>query len=230
MDVTVKYLDGSKKIYTNVDDIDQDKDYINVYPEDGAMIDLDLNIVKAVYVNDGTKTDRIYFNKKEVSEMKETENAKNEAMETKAAESAADLTAEDDFDFAEEFNHNGRLFTIDTEGFEGHKASEVYAAVGSSPLIMRGVYINADNGHGFGESVSVVTTNSIIYFGKTNIENANNIRSSDRAVSKLNTTGAWFRIVEFQSKKYKKKGYSFEFLKKDEIPAEVNDGDACFQW
>jgi len=75
MEVTVKYLDGSKKVYDRVDDVDQDRDYITVYPEGGTEFDLDLNLIKSVYVNDGTKTDRIYFNKKEVSIMKE-ENTK----------------------------------------------------------------------------------------------------------------------------------------------------------
>lgn len=234
MEVTVKYLDGSKKIYSNVDDVDQDKDYITVYPEDGTELDLDLNIIKSVYVNDGLKTDRIYFNKKEVSNMKENTKAVNEAAAeaevAEALEAAEASEADDDFDFAEEFNHGNRLFTIDTEGFEGHKASEVFAEAGSSPLLMRAVYVNADNGHGYGESVSVVTTNSIIYFGKSNVENANKIRSSVKAVEKLNKTGAWFKIVEFKSKKYKKTGYSFEFLKKEDIPAEFNDDDACFKW
>ena len=224
MEVTVKYLDGSKKVYGNVDDVDQDKHYITIYPEGGTEFDLDLNIIKSVYVNDGIKTDRIYFNKKEVTVMKE-ENTK--AAEAEAAEASE---ADDDFDFAEEFNHGNRLFTIDTEGFEGHKASEVFAEAGSSPLLMRAVYVNADNGHGYGESVSVVTTNSIIYFGKSNVENANKIRSSVKAVDKLNKTGAWFKIVEFKSKKYKKTGYSFEFLKKEDIPAEFGDDDACFKW
>ena len=222
MEVTVKYLDGSKKVYDRVDDVDQDRDYITVYPEGGTEFDLDLNLIKSVYVNDGTKTDRIYFNKKEVSIMKE-EN-------TKAVKEAEASEADDDFDFAEEFNYGNRLFTIDTEGFEGHKASEVFADAGSSPLLMRAVYVNVDNGHGYGESVSVVTTNSIIYFGKSNVENANKIRSSDKAVDKLNKTGAWFKIVEFKSKKYKKTGYSFEFLKKEDIPAEFKDDDACFKW
>lgn len=234
MEVTVKYLDGSKKVYDRVDDVDQDRDYITVYPEGGTEFDLDLNIIKSVYVNNGVKTDRIYFNKKEVSIMKE-ENTKavKEAAEAEAVEAleAAEASeADDDFDFAEEFNHGNRLFTIDTEGFEGHKASEVFAEAGSSPLLMRAVYVNADNGHGYGESVSVVTTNSIIYFGKSNVENANKIRSSVKAVDKLNKTGAWFKIVEFKSKKYKKTGYSFEFLKKEDIPAEFKDDDACFKW
>lgn len=240
MEVTVKYLDGSRKIYNNVDDVDADADYIDIYTDPAGdeepCIGLDLNLVKAVYVNDGIKTDRIYFNKKEVSIMKE-ENTKAikeaEAAEAEAAEAleAAEASeADDDFDFAEEFNHGNRLFTIDTEGFEGHKASEVFAEAGSSPLLMRAVYVNADNGHGYGESVSVVTTNSIIYFGKSNVENANKIRSTVKAVDKLNKTGAWFKIVEFKSKKYKKTGYSFEFLKKEDIPAEFNDDDACFKW
>ena len=237
MEVTVKYLDGSKKVYANVDDVDQDRDYITIYPEGGTEFDLDLNIIKSVYVNDGIKTDRIYFNKKEVTIMKE-ENTKAinesgdevEPAETEALEAAEASEADDDFDFAEEFNYGNRLFTIDTEGFEGHKAGEVFAEAGSSPLLMRAVYVNADNGHGYGESVSVVTTNSIIYFGKSNVENANKIRSCVKAVDKLNKTGAWFKIVEFKSKKYKKTGYSFVFLRKEDIPAEFGEDDACFKW
>lgn len=145
-----------------------------------------------------------------------------------AAAEAAEAEAEDDFDFAEEFNHKGALFTIDTEGMEAHKASEVFAEIADSPLIMRGIFVNKDTG--LGESVSVITTNSIIYFGKTNVENAKKIRENEKAVAALNASGAWFRIREFDSKKFKKKGYGFEFLKKSEIPAEVHEDDACFKW
>lgn len=167
--------------------------------------------------------------------MKETE--KNMITEETAAELAEELTAEEaaaeattaeDFDFAEEFNHKGALFTIDTEGMEAHKASEVFAEVADAPLIMRGIFVNKDTG--LGESVSVITTNSIIYFGKTNVENAKKIRENEKAVAALNASGAWFRIREFESKKFKKKGYAFEFLKKSEIPAEVHEDDACFKW
>ena len=111
---------------------------------------------------------------------------------------------------------------------EAHKASEVFAEIGDSPLIMRGIFVNKDTG--LGESVSVITTNSIIYFGKTNVENAKKIREKEKAVAALNAAGAWFRIREFESKKFKKKGYAFEFLKKSEIPAEVHEDDACFKW
>lgn len=172
--------------------------------------------------------------------MKETE--KNMITEETAAALAEELTAEeaaaeaaesaeaeeDDFDFADEFNHKGALFTISTEGMEAHKASEVFAEIGDSPLLMRGLFVNKDTG--LGESVSVITTNSIIYFGKTNVENAKKIRDNEKAVAKLNASGAWFRIAEFESKKFKKKGYGFVFLKKSEIPAEVNEDDACFKW
>lgn len=138
-----------------------------------------------------------------------------------AAEAAAVTSEEDDFDFAETFNRKGRLFTIDTEGMEGHKASEVFADIASEPLIMKAVFINKDTG--LGESVSVVTPNGIIYFGKSNLEAARNIRDNDKAVAKLNSTGALFKITEFEAKRFKKKGYAFQFLTKSEIPAELSD-------
>lgn len=247
MKVIVNYLDGSRKVYENCDDIDVDSDYIDIYTdpagEDEPCIGLDLNLVKTVFTEtilpDGTlDTSRVYLNKrsakinskKEVKTMKETE--KNMITEETAAELAEELTAEEaaaeDFDFAEEFNHKGALFTIDTEGMAAHKASEVFAEVADAPLIMRGIFINKNTG--LGESVSVITTNSIIYFGKTNVENAKKIRENEKAVAALNASGAWFRIKEFESKKFKKKGYAFEFLKKSEIPAEVHEDDACFKW
>lgn len=252
MKVIVNYLDGSRKVYDNCDDIDVDSDYIDIYTDpagdDEPCIGLDLNLVKTVFTEtilpDGTlDASRVYFNKrsvkinskKEVKTMKETE--KNMITEETAAELAEELTAEEaaeeaapaeDFDFAEEFNHKGALFTIDTEGMEAHKASEVFAEVADAPLIMRGIFVNKDTG--LGESVSVITTNSIIYFGKTNVENAKKIRENEKAVAALNASGAWFRIREFESKKFKKKGYAFEFLKKSEIPAEVHEDDACFKW
>lgn len=134
------------------------------------------------------------------------------------------------FDFAASFNHKGALFTIDTESLEGHKSSEVYKEVGSAPLLMRAIFINKDTG--YGESVSVVTTNSIIYFGKSLVETAHQIRENENAVEVLNESGAWFKIVEFESKKFKKKGYSLEFLKPDEIPdVKTLEKDApCFKW
>ena len=150
-----------------------------------------------------------------------------EIKEQTTPEAAAE-DQDDDFDLASEFNHKGRLFTVETEGMEGHKASEVFKEIGDAPLIMRAVFINKDTG--YGESVSVVTTNSIIYFSKTNLETAHNIRDNERAVKKLNATGAFFRITEFESKKFKKKGYSFEFLKKEEIPSEFEDDAPCFKW
>lgn len=254
MKVIVNYLDSSRKVYDNCDDIDVDSDYIDIYtdPADDnePCIGLDLNLVKTVFTEvilpDGRlDVSRVYFNKKsakinskkEVKTMNETE--KNMITEETAAELAEELTAEEaaaeaegttaeDFDFAEEFNHKGALFTIDTEGMEAHKASEVFAEVADAPLIMRGIFVNKDTG--LGESVSVITTNSIIYFGKTNVENAKKIRENEKAVAALNASGAWFRIREFDSKKFKKKGYAFEFLKKSEIPAEVHEDDACFKW
>lgn len=252
MKVIVNYLDGSRKVYDNCDDIDVDSDYIDIYTDpagdDEPYIGLDLNLVKSVFTEtilpDGSLDgNRVYFNKrsvkinskKEVKTMKETE--KNMITEETAAELAEELTAEEaaaeattaeDFDFAEEFNHKGALFTIDTEGMDAHKASEVFAEIADAPLIMRGIFVNKDTG--LGESVSVITTNSIIYFGKTNVENAKKIRDNEKAVAALNASGAWFRIREFESKKFKKKGYAFEFLKKSEIPAEVHEDDACFKW
>ena len=75
-----------------------------------------------------------------------------------------------------------------------------------------------------------MTTNSIIYFSKSSLELAHQIRDNEDAVKALNDTGAYFRIVEFESKKFKKVGYSFEFLKPDEIPAEHKDGDPVFKY
>lgn len=252
MKVIVNYLDGSRKVYDNCDDIDVDPDYIDVYTdpagEDEPCIGLDLNLVKTVFTEtilpDGTlDVSRVYFNKKSVkinskkevktmkkeviskeeaeaiaavAEEKTAAEAEAEAEEAEEAEAAASEDDEDDFDFAESFNRKGKLFTIDTTDFEGHKAAEVYKDAGSEPLIMKAVFINKDNG--FGESVSVVTPNGIIYFSKTNLDAAHNIRDNEKAVNRLNKTGALFRITEYESKKFKKKGYGFEFLKKDEIP------------
>lgn len=143
-------------------------------------------------------------------------------------EAVTENDADDDFDFAESFNRRGRLFTIDTEGMEGHKASEVFKEIGDAPLIMKAIFINKDTG--YGESVSVVTNNSVIYFSKANLEAAHNIRDNQKAVDKINEKGAFFRITEFEAKKYKKKGYSFEFLKKSEIPAEFTGDEPCFKW
>lgn len=241
MKVIVNYLDLSRKVYDNCDDIDVDPDYIDIYTDpsgdDEPCIGLDLNLVKSVFTEiilpDGSlKTDRVYFNKKaakannskkEVKTMSTNENIKEQTAPAAVAEEN-----EDDFDFADEFNHRGRLFTIDTEGFEGHKAAEVYAEVKDSPLIMKGVFINKDTG--YGESVSVVTPNSIIYFGKTNLEAAHSIRDNQKAVNKINEKGAFFRIKTFYSKKFKKDGYSFEFVPKSEIPAEFKGDEACFKW
>lgn len=156
--------------------------------------------------------------------MAANENIKEQTAPAEAAEN----NEEDDFDFAESFNRRGRLFTIDTEGMEGHKASEVFKEIGDAPLIMKAVFINKDTG--YGESVSVVTNNSVIYFSKANLEAAHNIRDNQKAVDKINEKGAFFRITEFEAKKYKKKGYSFEFLKKSEIPAEFTGEEPCFKW
>lgn len=246
MKVIVKYLNGHLITYDDADDVDEQFETVDIYLTSGRCLELDKNKVKkvtAVYDTPaGEKTSQIYFNhkpliKKEVNTMKESE--KNMITEETAAELAEELTAEEaaaeaegtnaeDFDFAEEFNHKGALFTIDTEAMEAHKASEVFAEIADAPLLMRGIFVNKDTG--LGESVSVITTNSIIYFGKTNVENAKKIRENEKAVAALNASGAWFRIREFDSKKFKKKGYAFEFLKKSEIPAEVREGDACFKW
>lgn len=131
------------------------------------------------------------------------------------------------FDFST-LNHKGSLFTIDTEGMEGRKSAEVFKDIKGAPLIMRAIFINRDTG--YGESVSVVTNNSIIYFSKSSLELARQIRESEDAVKELNEKGAYFRIVEFESKKFKKVGYSFEFLKPEEIPAEHKDGDPVFKY
>lgn len=126
------------------------------------------------------------------------------------------------FDFST-LNHKGSLFTIDTEGMEGRKSSEVFKEIGSAPLLMRAVFINKDTG--YGESVSVVTNNGIIYFSKASLDLAHQIRDNEEAVKELNEKGACFRIVEFESKKFKKKGYSFEFLSDDEIPDFIKTGE-----
>lgn len=240
MNVIINYLDGSRKVYENCDDIDVDPDCIEVYTDpagDETCISLDLNLIKSVYTESilpgGSKqTDRVYYNKKsvkvnskkEVNTMSTNENIKEQTAPA-AAETEAD---EEDFDFAESFNRRGRLFVIDTEGMEGHKASEVFKEIGDAPLIMRAIFINKDTG--YGESVSVVTNNSVIYFSKANLESAHNIRDNQKAVDKINEKGAFFRITEFEAKKYKKKGYSFEFLKKSEIPAEFTGEEPCFKW
>ena len=133
------------------------------------------------------------------------------------------------FDFSSlNHKHKGSLFTIDTEGMEGRKSAEIYKEIGSAPLIMRGIFINKDTG--YGESVSVVTNNSIIYFSKASLDLAHQIRDNADAVNELNEKGAYFRIVEFESKKFKKVGYSFEFLKPEEIPAEHKDNDPVFKY
>lgn len=252
MNVIVNYIDGSRKEYINCDDIDVDEDYIDIYTDPSGdeepCIGLDLNLVKSVYTvmntPAGEVTDRVYLNKKsmkrnskkEVSNMNTTEETKvTEVTEEPAEETAEAVTAPaeddaDDFDFAEEYNHKCNIFTIDTSSHEGHKASEIYAEIGDAPLLMKAIFVNKDTG--IGESVSVVTPNCIIYFGKTNVEKARNIRENEKAVAKLNASGAYFRIRQFEpkNKKFKNKGYSFEFLRKNEIPADFPDDAPCFKW
>ena len=240
MDITIKYLDGTIKYYNNADDIDYDIEYrdcgyIDIYPDPTAdinqAISLDLNLIKLVDVTyhtpAGDHTDRVYYNKKPLKKEVKTMSTENIKEQTAPA-AIAENDDDEDFDFAESFNRRGRLFTIDTEGMEGHKAGDVYKEVGDAPLIMKGVFINKDTG--YGESVSIITPNSVIYFSKANLEAAHNIRDNQKAVDKINEKGAFFRIVEFEAKKYKKKGYSFEFLKKSEIPAEFKGDEACFKW
>lgn len=123
---------------------------------------------------------------------------------------------------------SGVHFDIQTEGMEAHKASEIYAEIKNEPLIMRGIFINKDTG--MGESVSVVTTNSIIYFGQSCVETAREVREDPDAVKELNEKGAYFKIEEFISKKYKKAGYKFTFLEDGEIPSEVKDDAAQFKY
>lgn len=120
-------------------------------------------------------------------------------------------------------NHKGSLFTIDTEGMEGRKSAEVFKEIGSAPLLMRAIFINRDTG--YGESVSVVTNNGIIYFSKASLDMAHQIRDNENAVKALNDKGAVFKIVEFESRKFKKKGYSFEFLPEEEIPEFIKTGE-----
>lgn len=238
MDVLIKYVDGSIKLYNDVDDVDYDieyttDDYIDIYTDSSDkladIVSLDLNIIKQVDLihkfPTGIDTENIYFHKskKEVKTMS-TENIKENTAPAAVEENEED----EDFDFAETFNRKGRLFTIDTEGMEGHKAGEIYKEIGDAPLIMKGCFINKDTG--YGESVSIVTPNSVIYFTKANLEAAHNIRDNEKAVKKINEKGAFFRIVEFEAKKYKKKGYSFEFLKKSEIPEEFKGDEPCFKW
>lgn len=75
MTVIVNYLDGSRKVYENCDDIDVDSDYIDIYTDpasdDEPCIGLDLNLVKTVFTEtilpDGRHdTSRVYFNKRSV--------------------------------------------------------------------------------------------------------------------------------------------------------------------
>lgn len=127
------------------------------------------------------------------------------------------------------FNKKGGVhFDIQTEGMEAKKASEIFKEIGSEPLIMRGIFINKDTG--MGESVSVVTTNSIIYFGNSCVETARDIREDPEAVKELNEKGAYFKIEEFISKKFKKAGYKFTFFEDSEIPAEVKEDAAQFKY
>ena len=116
------------------------------------------------------------------------------------------------------FNKSGGVhFDIDTEGLQGVKSGEVYAAIKDSPLLMKGIFINKDTG--YGESVSVITPNTIIYFTKSSLQTARDIREDPEAVAEINKRGAAFKIVEFEAAKFKKKGYAIRFLDDDEIPA-----------
>lgn len=115
------------------------------------------------------------------------------------------------------FNHQGGVhFDISTEGLAGVKASEVYAAVKDAPLLLKGIFINKDTG--YGESVSVITPNAIIYFSKASLELARKIREDPEAVAEINKRGAAFKITEFEATKFKKKGYAIRFLEDHEIP------------
>lgn len=224
MDVLIKFLDGSFKFYKDCDDIDFDinnyghyteGDYFDIYENPDTVISLDLKTVKLIDVTYhtpvGDQTDRVYFSKQPVK----ANNSKKEVKKTMG------------FDFSK-LNHRGNLFTISTEGMEGKKSSEVYKEIGDAPLIMRAIFINKDTG--YGESVSVVTNNSIIYFSKSSLDIAREIRENEDAVRELNEKGAYFKITEFESKKFKKIGYSFEFISPEEIPAEHKDGDPVFKY
>lgn len=115
------------------------------------------------------------------------------------------------------FNHQGGVhFDINTEGLTGVKASEVYAAVKDAPLLLKGIFINKDTG--YGESVSVITPNAIIYFSKASLQLAREIREDPEAVAEINKRGAAFKITEFEATKFKKKGYAIRFLEDSEIP------------
>lgn len=120
------------------------------------------------------------------------------------------------------FNKKGGVhFDVNTEGMVAKKASEVYAEIKNEPLLMKAVFINKDNG--MGESVSVVTPNTILYFGNCCVETAREIREDPEAVKELNETGAYFMIEEFMSKKFKKAGYKFTFLDDEDVPEDVKN-------
>lgn len=104
--------------------------------------------------------------------------------------------------------NKSRIYDIDTEGFEGRKAKDVYSEIGNKPLLMRGLFINHSD---LGDSVSVVTNKSIIYFGGAMVETAEEIMQNDECTAVLNSTGVAFHIEEFTSKKYKRTGYKFVF-------------------
>lgn len=115
------------------------------------------------------------------------------------------------------FNRTGGVhFDVPTEGMVGKKAAEIYADIKDAPLILKAIFINKDTG--YGESVSVVTPNSIIYFSKASLQMAREIREDPEAVKEINERGAVFKIVEFEASRFKKKGYAFRFLEDDEIP------------
>lgn len=101
-----------------------------------------------------------------------------------------------------------RIYAIDTEGFEGRKAKDIFAEIGNKPLLMKGLFINHSD---LGDSVSVVTNKSIIYFGGSMVETAEQIMENDECTEVLNNTGVAFHIEEFTSKKFKRTGYKFVF-------------------
>lgn len=127
------------------------------------------------------------------------------------------------------FNKKGGVhFDIQTEGMNAKKASEVYAEIKDAALLMRAIFINKDTG--MGESVSVVTPNTILYFGNSCVETAREIREDPEAVKELNEAGAYFKIEEFISKKYKKAGYKFTFLEDSEVPEDVKKDPSLMKY
>lgn len=127
------------------------------------------------------------------------------------------------------FNKKGGVhFDINTEGMVAKKASEIYGDIKEAPLMMKAIFINKDNG--MGESVSVVTPNTIIYFGNCCVETAREIREDPEAVKELNEKEVYFKIEEFISKKFKKAGYKFTFLEDDEVPDEIRNNPQLMKY